>query len=48
MIRPAVRFAVAAFCLLSLLAALGACWLWWEYAHSRGGQDLSADHAAVK
>jgi hypothetical protein len=30
MIRRLLRFAVAAFCLLSLLAALGGSWLWWE------------------
>jgi hypothetical protein len=36
MIRRLVRFAIAAFCLLSLLVALGVSWLWWECRHGRG------------
>jgi hypothetical protein len=36
MIRRLARIIVAGFCLLSLLAALGTCWLWWEYRHGRG------------
>ena len=36
MIRRLFRIAVAAFCLLSLLAAAGVSWLWWECRHGRG------------
>jgi hypothetical protein len=36
MIGRLIRFAVAAFCLLSLLAAVGMTWLWWEYRHGLG------------
>jgi hypothetical protein len=36
MIRRVVRIAVATFCLLSLLAAVGVGWLWREYRHGRG------------
>ena len=43
MIRRVLRFAVAAFSLLSLLAAAGTACLWWE---SRGGQGYVADAAA--
>ena len=36
MIRRLMRFAIAGFCLLSLLVALGTSWLWWEHEHGRG------------
>ena len=36
MIRRLVRVAVAAFCLLSLLVALGVSWLWSECRRGRG------------
>lgn len=36
MIRRILRIAVAAFCLLPLLAAAGVGWLWWEARHGRG------------
>lgn len=38
MFRRLLRFVVAAFCLLSLLAVLGVSWLWWEYRQGRGYQ----------
>jgi len=31
-----IRFVLAAFWLLSLLAAVGMTWLWWECRHGRG------------
>jgi len=36
MIRRLVRIAVAGFCLLSLLVAVGSSWLWWESQHGQG------------
>ena len=44
MIRRLFRFVVAAFCLLSLLAAAGTACLWWE---SRGGQGYVADASVL-
>jgi hypothetical protein len=36
MIRRLLRILVTAFCLLSLLVALDASWLWWEQRRGRG------------
>jgi hypothetical protein len=36
MIRRLARIVIAAFCLLSLLGALGVAWLWWECRQGRG------------
>jgi hypothetical protein len=36
MMRSFIRLILAAVCLLSLLAAAGVSWLWWECRHGRG------------
>jgi hypothetical protein len=38
MIRRLARFAVAGFCLLSLLAAVGTSCLWWECRRGAGAE----------
>ena len=47
MIRRLLRFTLAAFCLLSLLAALGVSWLWWENRHERHWWNSTSCSAAA-